>query len=157
LIKYLYCADSSLFFRKSIIFSQSGVQQGDPLGPALFALTIHEAVKRRTGLDINIWYLDDGTLIGDADVVKLNASRLIQDLHSLGLSVNPRKCELYPMNDNVDIQSFNDVIDGIKVIRHKDFELLGAPITEEAQANALQSKTEDLDTLLENLDHIEQH
>ena len=152
-----YCADSSLFFGNSVICSQSGVQQGDPLGPALFALTIHEAVKQNTGLDINVWYLDDGTLIGDADVVKLNTSRLIQELHALGLSVNPRKCELYPMSDNVDTQSFNDVIDGIKVMGHEDFDLLGAPITEEAQANALKSKTEHLDTLLENLDHIDQH
>jgi len=37
------------------------VQQGDALGPALFALAIHEVTSKI----LNIWYLDDGCIGGD--------------------------------------------------------------------------------------------
>lgn len=46
----------------------SPVQQGDPLGPLLFALTLHPQVKiiaYQWKLYLHAWYLDDGTIIGD--------------------------------------------------------------------------------------------
>ena len=53
---------------KETILSFSGVQQGDPLGPLGFALTLHFLVERiqaeGTSLELNTWFLDDGTLIG---------------------------------------------------------------------------------------------
>ena len=152
-----YCAESSLFFGNNIIRSQSGVQQGDPLGPALFAMTIHEAVKGITDLDTNIWYLDDGTLIGDAGSVQQNVKDLIDVFSSIGLKLNPRKCELYPLHNSVETGPFNKVIDGIKVLSDDELDLLGSPITEEAQAHAIQTKIEQLNTLLDNLDCIDQH
>ena len=36
-----YSSSSTLFFGDFLIQSASGVQQGDPLGPALFSLSIH--------------------------------------------------------------------------------------------------------------------
>ena len=53
------------------ILSCSGVQQGDPLGPLGFALTLQPIVERIKaevqGLNINAWYLDEGTLCGTPD------------------------------------------------------------------------------------------
>ena len=56
------------------ILSCYGVQQGDPLGPLGFALALHPIVEKiktllhlMTGLLINAWYLDDGTLCGTLD------------------------------------------------------------------------------------------
>ena len=36
-----YSSPSSLFWSDKILLSAEGVQQGDPLGPLLFCLTIH--------------------------------------------------------------------------------------------------------------------
>ena len=50
------------------ISSSCGVQQGDPLGPLGFALTLHQRIKREVpDLLINAWYLDDGILCGSLD------------------------------------------------------------------------------------------
>ncbi len=58
------------------ILSRCGVKQGDPLGPLSFALALYpivERIKREVpDLQINAWYLDDGTLVGTAD--ELNAA-----------------------------------------------------------------------------------
>ena len=41
-----------------------GIQQGDPIGPALFTLSVDEAA-RGVQSEFNVWYLDDATL-GDS-------------------------------------------------------------------------------------------
>lgn len=59
-----------------MILSQRGVQQGDPLGPALFCLVVQEIIDSLQDLDLNVWYLDDGT-IGGTPFVVLNALKTI--------------------------------------------------------------------------------
>ena len=60
-------------------------QQGDPLGPSLFALAIHPCIveaarvaeARHTGdLDYKAFFLDDGVLAGKAPAVQLFLSTL---------------------------------------------------------------------------------
>ena len=57
-----------LLLGKDTIVSCCGVQQGDPLGPLGFALTLHLIVERIKnevpGLALNAWYLDDSMLVG---------------------------------------------------------------------------------------------
>lgn len=57
-----------LFMGPESLRSCCGVQQGDPLGPLGFALTLHpliEHIKEELpALSLNAWYLDDGTLTG---------------------------------------------------------------------------------------------
>ena len=83
-----YGAQPLLHFGDHIILSCSGVQQGDPLGPLSFALSLHPIVKRIKreipGLQINSWYLDDGTLCGTAE--ELKAALAIVDLLKMGLA-----------------------------------------------------------------------
>ena len=49
-----YRAPSPLYVGTSLIWSCSGVQQGDPLGPLLFALTINPFIKNLTS-PLNSW------------------------------------------------------------------------------------------------------
>ena len=60
----------------------SGVQQGDLLGPVGFALMLHPIVERIKAevpaLNINAWYLDDGTLCGTPDDLA-EALRIVEE------------------------------------------------------------------------------
>nr|GEW36820.1 reverse transcriptase domain-containing protein [Tanacetum cinerariifolium] len=47
-------------------------EQGDTLGPLLFALILHpllHKIKDSCKLLLHDWYLDDGTVIGDSEEV----------------------------------------------------------------------------------------
>ena len=58
---------SPLFCGSDTVSSEEGVQQGDPLGPAFFALTILTTSRELNNLQLlkwNVWYLDDGILVG---------------------------------------------------------------------------------------------
>ena len=61
LIHSVYSSPSCLFFGESILQSAEGVQQGDPLGPLLFCLTIHDMLQQ-VNCEFGVFYLDDGTL-----------------------------------------------------------------------------------------------
>ncbi len=68
LVQYLYAAPSFLITGQDseVIFSSQGVQQGCPLAPLLFALTLRELTRdlQKFDLSLNLWYLDDGHLVG---------------------------------------------------------------------------------------------
>ena len=46
-------------------------------------------------MDVNVWYLDDGTLIGDAHSLNRALHLLLDDGPSLGLYLNMGKCEIW--------------------------------------------------------------
>ena len=73
------------------------MQQGDPLGPALFALVIHE-VTSTIKADLNIWYLDDGCIGGEPQTVLTTASMIRDGLSAIGLEINNSNCELLLIN-----------------------------------------------------------
>ena len=51
------------------------MQQGDPLGPLLFSLVLHPLAlkiqKEFPNLLLNVWYLDDGCIVGVHAVFQL--------------------------------------------------------------------------------------
>ena len=80
------------------ILSTTGVQQGDPLGPLLFALVLHPLVLRvrdSCKLLFHAWYLDDGTIIGDAKEVAKALDVIIAEGPRLGLQLNIKKTEVF--------------------------------------------------------------
>ena len=112
--------------------SASGVQQGDPLGPALFSLGISGLVARMSS-PLNVWYLDDGTLGGPADLVAEDILKVLQFEDEGGLALNATKCEIITVGGNLQEQEemhriIAEVLPGAKRVEPADSELLGAPI-----------------------------
>ena len=64
-----YSSSSSHFWVDRTIQSAKGVQQGDPLGPLLFCLSIQHIVTHLE-LELALFYLDDGSLGGNVDNLK---------------------------------------------------------------------------------------
>ena len=63
-----YSKPSSVIASGHSITSSTGVQQGDPIGPLLFALAVDQIAS---GVDSeqNVWYLDDATIGGSPESV----------------------------------------------------------------------------------------
>lgn len=90
-----YSEPSQLFHGTSEIESATGLQQGDPAGPAVFSLAIQPIISTIT-TGLNVWFLDDGTLGGQVDDVCANLEKIIPSMAEIGLVVNPDKCEIIP-------------------------------------------------------------
>ena len=122
----VYERPSSLFFGSHIIQSAEGVQQGDPLGPLLFCLTIHPLVLRLQS-EFRVFYLDDGTLAG-------NLSDVLQDFHlveseaaNLGLQLNCSKSELI-CEDTATREFMLSEVPNLQVVDRDQARLLGSHI-----------------------------
>ena len=81
-----------------VISSEEGLQQGDPLAPALFCLAINPLVTSLTS-PLNVWYLDDGTLGGPAQNVLEDLKLILSASLDIGLNMNSTKCELLIMGN----------------------------------------------------------
>jgi hypothetical protein len=158
LVGYLYSAQGRLLAGDSCIYSCQGVQQGDPLGPFLFSLVLQELLfKIRNNfpnLILNLWYLDDGSLVGSNDDLLQILKLIDSEGAALGLQLNLKKCVVI----GSDLDKFpSDIVratDGLLV--------LGAPVGNRSyvsnavreivtKAAALMSKVKKLDNPQEEL------
>lgn len=89
-----YSSPTMLYFGDKNLMSQVGAQQGDPAGSLAFSLAIQPIVEE-ISTDLNSWYLDDGTIGDYEDIVFQNFKVIIERSRSLGLKINPSKCELF--------------------------------------------------------------
>ncbi|KAK9052651.1 hypothetical protein SSX86_029281 [Deinandra increscens subsp. villosa] len=97
-VNFLYAQPARLYVGDDCISSTTGVQQGDPLGPLLFALVLHPLIHRihdTCKLPFHAWYLDDGTIIGDAYEVAKALDIIRSEGPCLGLELNVRKTEVF--------------------------------------------------------------
>eukprot|EP00972_Heterocapsa_arctica_P067147 9910030-Heterocapsa_arctica.AAC.1 len=100
--EFCYRDASQLLLDDRRLRSDRGIQQGDPLGPALFALAIHEAILEAMvasgagapgGLDLCMFFLDDGTNAGTAEAVHLFMRAFTRKMEERGLTLAVAKCE----------------------------------------------------------------
>ena len=79
------------------------MQQGDPLGPLGFALTLQPLLERLqadvSGLRLHVWYLDDSTLMGSPEDLAAALSIVEREGPPLGLHLNRSKSLLYIPED----------------------------------------------------------
>ena len=156
-----YSEPTSLFFGESTLVSATGIQQGDPFGPALFSLGIDNLV-RSLDLELNVWYLDDGTLGDSPEKVNACVQELIVAFREVGLEFNQSKCELLILDHTEEErlrteELFRESVPGIKIIPLSESSLLGAPLTEEGVAMAVSGKRGDLERVTARLKLIENH
>ena len=90
----LSCEHSSvLWFGSSQIPSSEGTQQGDPLGPLLFCLTMQPLLLSFRS-ELTLGYMDDVTLGGEESAVEDDIGRITDASDKLGLHLNRDKCEV---------------------------------------------------------------
>jgi len=72
---------------------QEGPQQGDPLGPLLFSITLQPLLDSLIS-ELTLGYLDDLTVGDNQTKVAADVLRIKEIGESIGLSLNISKCEL---------------------------------------------------------------
>lgn len=89
-----YSSASVLQFGSFTVSSQTGAQQGDPLGPLLFCLALQPVLLSLRSA-FRLGFLDDISLGGPPTVVASDVRVLASLTSSLGLELNFAKCEFY--------------------------------------------------------------
>ena len=88
-----YAEASLLQLGDHTVVSAEGVQQGDPLGPLLFCLTLQPILSSLSS-KLRLGFLDDVTLGGTLRSLNNDVSLIESSAQAIGLSLNRSKCEI---------------------------------------------------------------
>ena len=151
-----YREPSSLLWGKEVVQSSEGVQQGDPLGPLLFCLSIHKLCLKLKS-ELAVFYLDDGTLGGCWEDVINDLQLIEEEASSLGLQLNRSKTELI-CPDHATRSLVLSAFPGVRVVNVEDAELLGSPLGNATSIEAsIGEKIKQLELMGERLCHLHAH
>ena len=98
-VSWCYGQHPLLWHSLGCLTSESGVQQGDPLGLLLFSLVLNILVKAISTTCSNLlnhaWYMDDGVLAGPRATLCRAITLLQSEGPALGIHINMSKCEVF--------------------------------------------------------------
>jgi len=155
LVRCAYGAESTLLFGDHVIASACGVQQGDPLGPLLFALAIRD-ISHGGAADLAVWYLDDATIGGTADQVVAEISRIRESAARIGLLLNEKKCEAVS-SDTAFVAAIRTALPNCSTVSPGDCDLLGAAVGASAVSSSLAKRASSLRAMATRLASIDHH
>ena len=153
-----YSQPTFLSFGDSILQSDEGLQQGDPLAPAYFCLGLHEIISSlRT--PFKIAYLDDVSLYGEPSTIIEDLKTFIPACRKIGLEVNDSKCELTKSGTSQIEWSrlFYELLPGLKEVSIDDATLLGAALGTKSLADLLSDFTRRFAIFRERLTKLSAH
>ena len=138
--EWCYSKPSNLFFGSETIPSEKGVQQGDPIGPLLFALALQPLLLelnkgRSQGLQLVFSYLDDLILAGEQHIVAGAFHFLKSAASRIGLEFNMSKCEVIPAAGQGATITRDLFPDNVIFRVDSNYELLGGPIGSDEYCN----------------------
>jgi len=128
---------SALYCGKRVLESQTGVQRGDPCGPAGFAWGIHDVVEAVDGLvEWQCCHHDDGTLVGYTAQFRAAYKKIRETARARGVELNAAKCKLWGpafMQGRGTVVEFglDDVLRGVPVVSYlpgTGLRTLGVPV-----------------------------
>ena len=148
-----YGQPTALKFGDNVIWSLEGAQQGDPLGPLLFCLTIQPLLMSLSS-ELVIAYMDDVTIGGDRSSVARDVTCVIDKGAEYGLTLNTAKCESISNVTAVNIS----VLTSFHQLTPDTATLLGAPLsTGPAMDACLAGRSEDLARAADRLKLVSAH
>jgi hypothetical protein len=128
-----------LYDHEHIIWSLAGVQQGDPLGPLYFCCGINGLVNEFAALNpvYNKWYMDDGGIVGDVELLNKVWEILKTRGPALGLHLNPSKCEWSWLDPEcalpcpIRLEGVSEE-NQVKLVPHREIQMLGVPLGDDS-------------------------
>ena len=123
-----YSIPSLLFWGDKVLESTEGVQQGDPLSPLLFCLSIHSLTSQLVS-DFKVFYFDGRTLGGSCADALQDHIMVEAVADELGLKLNRSKSAVM-CHDSATLESFLSKFPGFQVTFSEKVTLLGSTLNE---------------------------
>ena len=158
-----YGGQNVLFYGGEAIITTKGWQQGDPLGPLMFALTLLPLTERIEaeveGLKMHVWYLDNGHFRGTLDQFRQVLAICLEEGPAHGLTISRRGLTDDPKSEIMcpDVNGPDEPIGGgIPRVRDQGIIVLGSPVgTTEFERKIIMERIDKVEELTERLASLE--
>jgi hypothetical protein len=125
----------------------------------IFSLAI-QLIILSLDFQLNIWYLDDGTLADCLEVVLSDFKKIINLSRKIGLELNFNKCEIFRCSGDTDlkvIKEFQNLAPGIKICDRGSLSLLCSPLFDQGFKNTDERTIITVENLLNKAEFHSRH